>query len=71
MNWRVEVLNEENVLQGRAGKKQSSLPHIMVVGHSRPDLAQGPSSTSPAGVGVRWGSVGRMTCPTGKGRRAG
>lgn len=34
MNWRVEVLNEENVLQARAGKKQSSLTHISVVGHT-------------------------------------
>lgn len=70
MNWRVEVLKEENVLQARAGKKQSSLTHISVVGIPRYPGGRAPD-LSRAGVGVRWGSVGRMTCPAGKGRRAG
>lgn len=51
MNWRVEVLKEEIVLQARAGKKQSSMPHIIVVGQL-PTRPQGPSSRLGFGGGL-------------------
>lgn len=75
MNWRVEVLKEENVLRGQ-GREETVIvaPHQCGGAHptSRPGAElDGRLEPPGGGGGVRWGSVGRMTCLAGKGRRAG